>query len=472
MKGSIETIHTYKAEQFRSKLLVEKNSLKSSLGSTNGLLPLIQSLPVDQVLKNQILPPNNSITAVEDLGDSEGDNAFFVADLGEIRRQHLRWKKLLPRVKPYYAVKCNPDLLVLRLLAELGTGFDCASKAEIQTVLDLNVDPSKIIYANPCKQASFIRYAAEKNVKLMTFDNAEELHKIKRYFSHAQLVLRILPDDSKSRCKLGLKFGASLDSTGRLLRIAQDLGLNVIGVSFHVGSGCFDENAFADAVFMAKTVFDEASKLGFDFELLDVGGGFTHERLGNGITFEKIAAVLGPAIDEHFPPHIRVIAEPGRYYVASAFTIATHIISRRTVHSDLHETRSMDIVPTVNMEKPSYMYYINDGVYGAFNCILFDHQTVYPKVLLKGENFRFGLDLEEPEYACSIWGPTCDSIDCITKIGTLPELFPGDWLYFEEMGAYTICAASQFNGFHKSKVIYTTTDPFVIDILPEYSLRI
>lgn len=73
--------------------------------------------------------------------------------------------------------------------------------------------------------------------------------------------------------------------------------------------------------------------------------------------------------------------------------------------------------------------------------------------------------IEEPEYACSIWGPTCDSMDCITKDGSLPELVPGDWLYFEEMGAYTICAASQFNGFKKSNVFYTTSDLRVFDIL-------
>lgn len=120
--------------------------------------------------------------------------------------------------------------MISRLLASLGTGFDCASKAEIQQTLSLGVDPSRLIYANPCKQASFIRYAAQHGVKKMTFDNVEELEKIKRFFPEAELVLRILTDDSKSLCKLGLKFGASLDSTGYLLRTAKELELNVIGI--------------------------------------------------------------------------------------------------------------------------------------------------------------------------------------------------------------------------------------------------
>lgn len=130
----------------------------------------------------------------------------------------------------FLAVKCNPDPMVVKMLAALGTGFDCASKAEIEQVLNLGVEPSRIIYANPCKQRSFIRYSQKHNVRKMTFDNAEELYKIKALYPEAELVLRILTDDSNSLCQLGLKFGAPLETTGRLLRLARELNLNVIGV--------------------------------------------------------------------------------------------------------------------------------------------------------------------------------------------------------------------------------------------------
>src|ERR1700722_6377058 len=106
--------------------------------------------------------------------------------------------------------------MLLKLLVALETGFDCASKTEIQTILDMGVDPSNIIYANPCKQGSFIRFAAEHDVKMITFDNVDELYKIKRLFPDAQLVIRILTDDSKALIRLGAKFGASLDDTGYL----------------------------------------------------------------------------------------------------------------------------------------------------------------------------------------------------------------------------------------------------------------
>ncbi|PHH91102.1 hypothetical protein CDD83_1674 [Cordyceps sp. RAO-2017] len=77
------------------------------------------------------------------------EDTFYVADLGHVYRQHLRWKKNLPRVKPFYAVKCNPDPQVLRLLAGLGTGFDCASKTEIEQVLAMGISPDRVIYAQP-----------------------------------------------------------------------------------------------------------------------------------------------------------------------------------------------------------------------------------------------------------------------------------------------------------------------------------
>ncbi|KAI8138867.1 ornithine decarboxylase [Fennellomyces sp. T-0311] len=371
------------------------------------------------------------------------ENAFFVGDLGEVYRQHLRWKALLPRIEPFFAIKSNPDPMVVKLLASLGIGFDCASKSEIQQVLNIGVEPSRIIYANPCKQASFIRFAAQHNVARMTFDNAEELHKIKKLYPNAELLLRILTDDSKSLCQLGLKFGAPLDTVEHLLQTAKDLELNVVGVSFHVGSGCLDEHAFADAVVRARRVFDQAEAMGFHFSMLDVGGGFPGADVQNGITFEKVAAVLGPAVDALFPSDIRVIAEPGRYYVSSAFTVCTHVIGRRTVTSE---------------DQTQYMYYVNDGMYGSFNCILFDHQDVVPQVLSRNGVLTFGEKLhDEPMFTSSVWGPTCDSIDCLAKETKLPVLNDGDWLYWENMGAYTICAASKFNGFKQSEVIYTNT---------------
>ena len=216
---------------------------------------------------------------------------------------------------------------MLQLLALLGTGFDCASQSEMTTVLSLPSPPSpdKIIFANPCKPASFIRAARSLGVDAMTFDNTDELLKIAKLHPEAKLVLRILTDDSKSLCRLGLKFGAPIETCPTLLATAASLGLNVVGVSFHVGSGCKDPQMFEDAVGRAKTVFEMGRQNGYAFNFLDIGGGFEAEY------FLPMAKTLRNALDRFFPVEmgVRIIGEPGRFMVSSAFTLATNIIARR-----------------------------------------------------------------------------------------------------------------------------------------------
>ncbi|RMJ25165.1 ornithine decarboxylase [Aspergillus sp. HF37] len=373
--------------------------------------------------------------------DPGDEDAFYVADMGEIYRQHLRWKLNLGRVKPFYAVKCNPDSEVLRLMAKLGNGFDCASKSEIDVALDTGVDPSRIIYAQPCKTKSYLRYAAQRGVKQMTFDNVDELYKIKANFPDAELYLRILTDDSTSLCRLSMKFGASMDIARRLLELAHQLELKVVGVSFHVGSGAEDPSAFIKAVQDARLVFDQAIEVGYEPHTLDVGGGFSQD------TFEKFSGILGEALDNYFPPHIRVIAEPGRYYVSSAYTLAANIIARR------------DVPDPADSSNDAYMLYLNDGVYGNFSNIIFDHQHPEAQILTCADDSKAN-GAAPRGVAYSIWGPTCDGIDVITQHTVLPGLLDvGDWLCFEDMGAYSKCSATRFNGFADNhEVIYISSE--------------
>jgi len=246
-------------------------------------------------------------------------------------------------------------------------------------------------------------------------------------------------------CRLSLKFGAALDTAEELLSCAKELGLNVVGVSFHVGSGASDPLAFWKAVKDARLVFDQASFHGFKMHTLDVGGGFC------GDTFEGMAVVLCEALEEFMPAHINIIGEPGRYYVSSAFTLAAHIIARRTIED-----------PATG--EKSYMVYLNDGLYGNFSSIMFDHQNPVAQVLRSsGRSHYDTISAQESrdgiEY--SIWGPTCDGIDRISEsIRFGQTLDVGDWLYFEDMGAYTKCSATRFNGFSDAHdVIYVSSEP-------------
>ncbi|KAL7752452.1 Ornithine decarboxylase [Sorochytrium milnesiophthora] len=446
---AVSAVQDHQDELFLATQVVPSQSLRKSH---------VSSATAKQVIKHQesvATLMKQQMTRV--LSDEVSDDAFYVADVGEVIRQHVQWTQSLPRVEPFYAVKCNPDPIVLQTMVRLGTGFDCASKAEIDAVLALGVDPNRIIYANPCKAASHIRHAAAVGVRMMTFDNADELHKIKKHHPNPLMVLRVLTDDSRSVCKFGVKFGAPPATTRMLLETAKALAIEVIGVSFHVGSGCFDAGAFHDAIVTARRVFDQGEELGFKFSMLDVGGGFPGSDCSHGISFRQIVDVLRPALDEHFPD-THIIAEPGRYFVSAAYTLAVNVHARRVVAAAPPTTDN-----TKQQQQQSYMYYINEGLYSSFNCIYFDHAAVAPRVLVKDGVYHFGQDAldamsREEHFACSIWGPTCDSMDMITRDGSLPALDVGDWLYFDHMGAYTVAAASTFNGFKRCNVIWTNTE--------------
>ncbi|XP_025782912.1 ornithine decarboxylase [Puma concolor] len=385
---------------------------------------------------------------INEVSFSDDKDAFYVADLGDILKKHLRWLKALPRVTPFYAVKCNDSRTIVKTLAAIGTGFDCASKTEIQLVQSLGVPPERIIYANPCKQVSQIKYAANNGVQMMTFDSEVELMKVARAHPKAKLVLRIATDDSKAVCRLSVKFGATLKTSRLLLERARELNIDVIGVSFHVGSGCTDPETFVQAISDARCVFDMGAEVGFNMCLLDIGGGFPGSE-DVKLKFEEITSVINPALDKYFPADsgVRVIAEPGRYYVASAFTLAVNIIAKKLVVKEQTGSDDED-----ESSEQTFMYYVNDGVYGSFNCILYDHAHVKPLLQKRPKP-------DEKYYSTSIWGPTCDGLDRIVERCDLPEMHVGDWMLFENMGAYTVAAASTFNGFQRPTIYYVMSGP-------------
>jgi len=378
-----------------------------------------------------------SVQRVVDKDATHGE-PFFIIDLGSVYRKHKQWQRMLPRVQPFYAMKCCNEPKILEALVALGTGFDCASRGEIENMLRLGVDPSQIIFAHPAKSISHIRYAREVGVDLMTFDNEIELLKIKEHFPSARMVLRILADDPHATCNLGNKFGAAPSDTLSILQSAKSLGIDVVGVSFHVGSGCANAEAFHDAVASARRVFNEAATLGFHFTLLDVGGGFPgHD--SSRISFKDIATVLNDALDRYFPEDsgVKVMAEPGRYYVASAGTLAVNVVAKRILKRETAD--GTELLPN---------YYVNDGVYGSLNCIMYDHFVATPILLREPSK-------DAATSRCSIWGPTCDGLDLIVKSYEFPEAHIGDWIIFEDTGAYTLAAGSCFNGFQRPMNIYT-----------------
>ncbi|RLV93111.1 Ornithine decarboxylase [Spathaspora sp. JA1] len=377
-----------------------------------------------------------------DLCDAGDEDSFFVCDLAEVVKSVRQWRESLPQVHPFYAVKCNGNVEVLKLLKSLDVNFDCASKTEIDTILNLGVDSGRIVYANPCKTNSFIRHAKQTNIGLTTVDNVGELYKLQKYHPECGILIRIITDDETAQCRLSSKFGCSLTvAITELLPLAKELGLDVRGVAFHVGSGAKDFTSIYKAVRDSRAVFDAARELGFCMNVLDIGGGFERE------SFEQSSTMVNLSLSEFFPQEfvdqykIKFMAEPGRFMVANSFTLATHIIAKREIKNS-----------------PA-MIYINDGVYGNMNCILFDHQHPTPQVLTYKNKCYYNTASRET-YEVSIWGPTCDGLDCVSNSSKLShDVDVGDWLYFTNLGAYTSAATTSFNGFKgNAHVIYVASE--------------
>jgi len=332
----------------------------------------------------------------------------------------------------------------------MGGGFDCASKQEIATVMALGVEAQRIILANPCKMVSHCKFASNSGVEYVTVDNEDELHKLKTHWPEAKIVIRIKTDDSKSVCQFSSKFGAALRDCPRLINVGKELGLNLVGVSFHVGSGCQCKSLYVKAIQAAREVFDMAEEQGFKFDFLDIGGGWP----GNDEhkpSFEEIADVIRDPINELFPAHVQVIAEPGRYFVSASHTLVTNIYARR---------ENVKHVDEVAKPEPDFLYYVNDGVYGSFNCIIFDHteiNSVHSLTALEVKNKQSTPISNDKLYNVTVFGPTCDSMDKIV-VTQLPKLNVGDWLFFDDFGAYTVAAASAFNGFKTTSVKYIWTN--------------
>ncbi|EDO18701.1 hypothetical protein Kpol_1055p58 [Vanderwaltozyma polyspora DSM 70294] len=415
-------------------MVVDSDSIVNNSNTKSYKLPYE---PAHEFIFNSLKKRIESIN--EDTCAPGEENSFFVCDLGELEKLYKNWKLELPNVQPFYAVKCNPNEKILQTLDQLGINFDCASKSEIDKVLSMNVDPERIIYANPCKASSFIRYAQTKNVLKSTFDNVEELHKIKKFHPNSELFIRIATDDSTAQCRLSTKYGCELSDVENLLQAVKDLDLNLVGVAFHVGSGASDFTSLYQAVKDSRYVFDKCIEMGLpELKILDIGGGFQFE------SFHESSKVVRVALEEYFPgDKVKFMAEPGRYFVSTALTLASNVIAKRTISNN------------------EAMLYINDGVYGNMNCILFDHQEPIPRILYHNNEFHYydfesstnmlkKNDVSKYPQKVSIWGPTCDGLDCITKEYYLKhDLEVGDWFYFPNLGAYTSTAATPFNGFQQ-----------------------
>ena len=359
---------------------------------------------------------------------------LFVVDHDALRRNYAEFKKYLPRVQAYFAVKANSLPAIVRTLYKAGASFDVASMPEFMIVYEnIKNMPAKkrqdwiwdkIIYANPIKANETLEQL-DQYKPLVTFDNSEEIKKIKRHAPHAGLALRLKVPNTGAMVELSSKFGAAPGEAVDLILEADKAGLVVEGLSFHVGSQTTNFENYVQAINLAANIFKEAKERGYTkMNLLDIGGGFPAPYDASVKPFRELAKIINREIERLFPKNIQILAEPGRFLVATAATAISKIIGKAVRDGKL-------------------CYYINDGVYHTFSGVIFDHCHYHLKSFKKA-----------PTQICSVFGPTCDALDVVSMAENLPDLQLGDLLYSENIGAYSHASSTYFNGFPPAKVVH------------------
>jgi ornithine decarboxylase len=363
----------------------------------------------------------------------EHGTPVVVIDHDIIRANYASFKKHLPKVQAYFAVKANAEPAIVRTLYKAGASFDVASLPEFMLVYE-NIKHlpakeqqdfiwDKIIYANPTKPKETLQ-ALDKYKPLVTYDNLSELKKIKAYAPHAGVVLRLRVPNTGSMVELSSKFGCDPGEAVDLIKAAFDLGLVAEGISFHVGSQCTNFQNFVQGLNMAAAVMEESKSRGHKLNILDIGGGFPAPYNKHVKPFSALAKKINAEIDRLFPANIEIIAEPGRFLVATAATSVARIIGK-----------------AVRDGKPCY--YIDDSVYHTFSGIIFDHCQYHLNAFKKGKT-----------EICAVFGQTCDALDTISLSEELPEMEIEDLVFSENIGAYSNASATWFNGFPPAKVLH------------------
>jgi ornithine decarboxylase len=340
------------------------------------------------------------------------------------------WTKELPHIKPYYAVKCNPDRSLLKTLSSLGAGFDCASGRELMEVAEVGYGKGnfkdQVVYANPCKPFRDLQKAKALGSPTTVIDSFEEVDKLHSVNWQGNALVRLLVQDETSLMPFSRKFGLPSEKAQDLANYAKAKGIPIKGVSFHVGSGCLDPLQYSKAMQKSHGVITTLNNCGHDADIVDIGGGF----LANEEEFERYARKIRCASVPYNQRKLKYIAEPGRFFASNAFDLFVQVIGKKP-----------------NLTNGGWRYTIDESLYGQFSCIPFDHKKpTWLRVPISYENKD---TKARKRVKGTLYGRTCDSLDMIADSENMEELEVGDWLWFPHMGAYTTVTASEFNGFPK-----------------------
>jgi ornithine decarboxylase len=349
---------------------------------------------------------------------------LLLVDCEVVRRQYRSLRAALPGVELFYALKPLPNAAVVAELRDLGASFDVATSGEIRLVRAAGIPPERCIHTHPIKSDAEIRSALRLGLRTFVVDNPDEVRKFERYRQRTELLLRVSFRNPTAVVDLSRKFGCEPAAVPALLELARSAGVNVRGLSFHVGSQVADPAKYVEAIGACAEIISAVRAAGVaDLDILDIGGGFPIAYGGAMQPIREFCRPIRQALKQ-LPRGVRVIAEPGRFIAGPAGTAVATVVGRA-------------------QREGRWWYYLDDGLYGSYNGQLYDHA-------------RYPIDVpgrKGPAHPSVLAGPTCDSIDVVREDIPLPELQIGDLVVGRMMGAYTACSASDFNFIPRAKIV-------------------
>jgi len=360
------------------------------------------------------------------------DVPTLVLDIDKVESNYLELKSGMPTAHIHYAVKANPHAAILSRLVKLGCKFDAASTQEIEMCLAAGAAPTDISYGNTIKRTQDIAWAWKQGIQLFSADSEEELHKLSKHAPGCQVFIRLLVSSAEAEWPLSRKFGCSTSYAIPLLNHASSLGLQAVGLSFHVGSQTKHPYMWYDCLDTVAAIWHDARDEGHDLWLLNIGGGFP-AYYGVDITDSRsYGAILMDEVEQRFEGVRYIMAEPGRGMTGSAGAIAAEcvLVSRKTPGD------------------PVRWVYLNVGRFSGL-------------AEAEGESIKYQFTVLGKEHdtttPCIVAGPTCDSADVLyerNKVEFPVSLASGDRVIIHTCGAYTSTYSTiAFNGFPPLQVI-------------------
>ena len=329
-----------------------------------------------------------------------------------------------------YSVKANSNINLLKILAQLGMGFDVVSVGELKRALKAGATANKIVFSGVGKSAADLAFAAEQKIYSINIESHQEIELLKNLPNNPRISLRINPDmaanthpyieTGKSDCKFGISETEALE----IAKTYSPQEINLVGISAHIGSQITDVSLFLELAEKLKNLAAQLKNLGHKIDHLDVGGGLAIDyQLEKQYDPAQLVKDLKSSITDY-----DLLMEPGRSIVAQSGAVVTSVITKKT-----NGQRDFLVVDV--------------GMNDLMRPALYSARHVIEEVK--------NSDNASTEY--EVVGPVCETADSFGA-GHLLNSDAGDQLIIYSTGAYGSSMGSNYNSRPKPAEILVSKD--------------